>query len=190
MNVFLQRFLDHKKYVLLVLFIMIFTGFLYGILRYESCNEEIKDYLQHLFYLNYSNYKNQYQLYLIKNGIFILICTYLSTSYLGHIGIVFLSFLKGIEIAFSFQFVFQTIDMTLLIFIFLVLELIIEILFVIVISYMCIYLSIYVTLISFFLEQNFHLKSTINYRLNSLIVALLLFSLSLGFRLYFIPLFS
>ena len=109
---------------------------------------------------------------------------------MGHLGILFLIFMKGIQIAFSLIYTFSIIEVQLLIVLLLIMELIIEVLFVCIVSSMGIYLSIYVCLIAFYLEQNFHIKNVINYRLNHLIASLLLLSVALALRLYFIPLFS
>ena len=156
MSAFLRRFIDNKKYVLLLLSIMLIMGFIYGFVEYGHCQETIKKNFHYLFYLNNEKYANQYQLYLIQSGIYILICTYLSSSYLGHLGILFLTFLKGLQISFSLCYVFSLIQLDFL---------------------------------TYYIDQTFNMKNIINYRLNCLIATLIVFSLSLAFRIYVIPLF-
>lgn len=189
MSVFLQQFLQEKKYIFLSITIVFLVGFFYGLYEYSFCNETIKNYLQNLFYFNHEKYTNHYQMYLIQNGLFIILSTYLSTSYLGHIGILFMSFLKSIQISFSMIYVFEMISIDFIILFFMIIEILIELSFLYIMSYMCIYLSTNVSLISFFMEENLHVKNTINYRLNILIYSLLVFSLSLALRIYIVPLF-
>ncbi|MBS5368251.1 MAG: hypothetical protein KHY19_02110, partial [Coprobacillus cateniformis] len=68
-------------------------------------------------------------------------------------------------------------------------EMILEIAICFILNIVCIHISIYVTLITFYIEQNFNIKSMMNYRLNNIIITLILFSLSLAFRIYVIPMF-
>lgn len=55
--------------------------------------------------------------------------------------------------------------------------------------YIGLYISSYVTLVNFYIEQNFNIKSILNYRLNFIIAVLIILTMSLAFRLYIIPLF-
>ncbi len=189
MSAFLRRFIDNKKYVLLLLSIMLIMGFIYGFVEYGHCQETIKKNFHYLFYLNNEKYANQYQLYLIQSGIYILICTYLSSSYLGHLGILFLTFLKGLQISFSLCYVFSLIQLDFLTILLVFIEIILEIAFIYILSFMSLHLSLYVTLITYYIDQTFNMKNIINYRLNCLIATLIVFSLSLAFRIYVIPLF-
>jgi len=190
MSVFLRRFLENKKMIFMMICIVFGLAIVFGFFVYDFTNQNIKSFLDKVFYLEYDQYINNYQLYLIFNVLYILVCTYLSSSYMGYIGILFFVFIKGIQISFSFIYTFSVVDIQLLVVLLLIIEFLLEILFVFVVSGMAIYLSIYVCLIAFYLEQNFHIKNVINFRLNHLIVSLLLLSISLALRLYFIPLFS
>lgn len=189
MSAFLRRFTENKKYIFIVLTIIFIAGFVFGFFEYPYCQDHIKDFLQHLYYLNNEKYTNQYQLYLIQSGLYILICTYLSSSYFGHLGILFLTFLKGLQLSFSLIYTLSLIQLDFLTVLLIGIECILEIAFIYVLEIMCIHLSIYVTLISFYIDQNFNIKSAMNYRLNCLIATLIIFSLSLAFRVYIIPLF-
>ena len=51
MSAFLRRFIDNKKYVLLLLSIMLIMGFIYGFVEYGHCQETIKKNFHYLFYL-------------------------------------------------------------------------------------------------------------------------------------------
>lgn len=189
MSAFLRRFIDNKKYIFLILTVMLVMGFLFGLFEYGHCQEMIKKNLQSLFYLNNEKYTNQYQLYIIQSGLYILICTYLSSSYLGHFGILFLTFLKGVQISFSLCYVFSIIQIDFLTVLLIIIEIILELILIFALSLMCFHLSLYVTLISYYIDQTFNMKNIINYRLNCLIATLIIFSLSLAFRVYVIPLF-
>lgn len=189
MSAFLHRFVEHKKYIIIAIGVVFFCGFLFGFFEYYKCQQNIQDFFKSLFYLNDKKYTNDYPLYLLQNILFILICTYLSSSYLGHLGILFFVFIKGVQISFSLVFVSSIVSLQFLTILFILIEMIVEIAFVVVLSSMSIHLSIYVTLISFYIEQNLHIKSTMNYRLNYLIATLLILSFSLALRVYFIPMF-
>lgn len=189
MSVFLRRFINNKKYILLFISIVFIIGFIFGFIIYNLCNQSIKDCFEHVFYLNNKLYTNYYQMYLIQNALFILINTYLSTSYYGWIGILFVVFIKAVSLSFSIIFVFTQLEISFIILLILLIEFLVEILFLSSISIMTIYLSLYATLVSFCLEENFNIKSILNYSLNYLIISLIIFSLSLALRLYLIPLF-
>lgn len=189
MSVFLRRFIDNKKYIVIAMISVYVCGMLFGFYQYSSSIQGVKDFFQNLFYLSVEGYQNQYQLYVIQGGVYILICTYLSSSYLGHIGLLFLVFLKGLQLSFSFMFVFTTVPFTFMIFLFLLIESLLEIALCLSMSLICIHISTYVTLVTFYIEQNFSIKSMINYKLNCIIVGLIIFSLALAFRIYVIPMF-
>lgn len=189
MEAFLRRFIESKKYIYFIMIFIFFVGVIYGYFAYQFSSSSIINFLKKLFYLNNEQYSNDYQLYFIQNCLYILICTYLSSSYIGHLGILFMVFIKGIQIIFSLIYVFSIIEIQLLTILLIIIEILIEIIFIFMICSMSIYLSLYVTFITFYIEQNLHLKNTINFRLNYLIAVLLIFSLSLAMRLYFIPLF-
>lgn len=89
MSVFLRRFIDNKKYIVIAMVSVFVCGLLFGFYQYSYSIQGVKDFFQNLFYLNVDGYQNQYQLYVIQGGVYILICTYLSSSYLGHIGLLF-----------------------------------------------------------------------------------------------------
>ena len=190
MNVFLRRFLSDKKYILYMITVVFVLGLVFGLYEYSNCQTGIKDVFQNLFYINHEKYTNRYQLYLIENGFYIFVSTYLSTSYLGHLGMLFLVFLKSIQISFSLIYVFSIIPFQFLYLFLILLEMLMEIVILYIGAYMAIYLSSNVTFITFIHEGNLHIKNTLNYRLNYLIYILIAFSLSLALRIYFIPLFS
>lgn len=189
MGVFLRRLIEQKKYIITSCTLVLLFGVLFGLYQYNISSQIIKDFFKELYYFNIENYQNNYQGYLIQNGLYIIICTYLSTSYMGIIGVLFLLFCKGIQISFSLFFVFTTVPISFLLVIFIVLETIIEIALCLFISYMCMHMSTYVALVTFYIEQNFNTKSMLNFQLNSLIGTLIIFTIALCFRLYFIPLF-
>ncbi|MEG0275489.1 MAG: hypothetical protein RR630_00525 [Coprobacillus sp.] len=189
MGVFLNRFIGQKKYIIICCLVILVLGCSFGFYQYHLSSQTVIDFFKGLYYLNTDNYQNNYQLYLIQNALYLMICTYLSTSYIGSIGILFLLFCKGIQIAFSLYFVFTTIPLSLLVVLFVIVETIIEIALCIFVSYMCMHISTYVALVTFYLEQNFNSKSMLNFQLNSLIGALILFTIALCFRIYFIALF-
>lgn len=188
-SVFLRRFIDHKKYIIILLGTVFIMGFFFGFYQYSITNQTVKDFLKNLFYLNNESYQNQYQLYVIQGSLYILICTYLSSSYYGHLGLLFLMFVKGMQISFSLIYVFSTVQVSFLLILFLLVEVIIEIALCFVLNTTCIHISIYVTIVTFYIEQNFNMKSMINYRLNNLILTLICFSVALAFRVYIIPMF-
>ncbi len=189
MDVFLQKFIDNKKYILIAIITVFIAGILYGFYQYNHSSHMVKVFFENLFHLNLENYENKYQFYLIQNLFLIFICTYLSSSYLGHIGILFLTFLKGIQLSFSIIHIYITVSLSFITIILLFIEILIEIVLCIVLSLYHIHISIYVTLITFYIEQNFNIKSMLNYRLNNLIASLIIFIISLAFRLYIIPMF-
>lgn len=171
------------------MFIVFIAGFGFGFYQYNQSTQLIKDFFHYLFHLNVDGYTNHYQQYVIQGGLYILICTYLSSSYLGHIGILFLLFLKGLQLSFSILYIISSLKFTFLIFLLLLIETFIEIALCFVMSLMCIYISIYVTQVTFFIEQNFSIKSMLNYKLNCFIFTLVIFSIALAFRVYIIPMF-
>ncbi len=189
MSIFLRRFVENKKYITISVFVLLISGFLFGLYQYNHTSDIMKNFFNYLFYLNVEGYENHYQLYLIQNILFVFICTYLSSSYFGHVGILFILFLKGIQLSFSCLYLFSTIPISIVILLLVILEIIIEISLCVVIGVYQIHISLYVTLITFYIEQNFNIKSMMNYRLNCLIASLIVFVISLAFRLYVIPLF-
>lgn len=189
MSVFLRRFIDHKKYIIILLGTVFIMGFIFGFYQYSLTNQTIQDFLKNLFYLNSEGYQNQYQLYVIQGSLYILICTYLSSSYYGHLGLLFLVFIKGMQVSFSLMYVFSVVQVSFLLIIFLFIEIIIEIVLCFVLNITCMHISIYVTIVTFYIEQNFNMKSMMNYRLNNLILTLICFSIALAFRVYIIPMF-
>lgn len=189
MSVFLRRFLNNRKYILLAMVTVFISGCLFGFYQYHFSSQPIKDFFEKLFYLNIEGYENNYQLFVIQNGAYLLISTYLSSSYLGHAGILYLLFLKGIQIAFSCLCVFTTVPFSFLVLLLIIFEIILEILLCFITGYMYIYISVYVTMVTFCVEQNFNIKSMMNYKLNCLICGLIIFSLALVFRVYIIPMF-
>lgn len=189
MSVFLRRFIENKKYIVIAMVVVFLSGCTFGIYQYTLTTQGVKDFFQNLFYLNIDGYTNNYQLYVIQNGLYILICTYLSSSYLGHIGLLFLLFLKGIQLSFSFIYLLSLIQISFLVFLLIVIEIILEVILCLCMNLMCIYISIYVTQVTFFIEQNLNMKSMLNYKLNCFIISLIIFSLSLAFRIYIIPMF-
>lgn len=189
MSVFLQRFIQDKKYFLIVITTTIIMGFLFGFYQYKHTQPMIQQFFHSFFYFNIENYQNHYQLYLIQSGIMIFICTYLSTSYMGQIGLLFICFLKGLQISFSIQYVVMNVQIQFMIILLMLCEIILELMIVYVITYIGLYISCYVTLVNFYIEQNFHIQSILNYRLNFIIATLIILTLSLAFRLYVVPLF-
>jgi len=189
MSTFLKRFLNHKKYIMIAIAIVLGSGFLYGFYQYFHTYEQIKSWFQNFFYLPIENYQNKYQFYMIQNGLYIFICTYLSSSYIGHLGSLFLIFLKGIQLSFSCLYVFTHVDISFIVIFVMIIEILLEIALCIIMNYMYIYTSIYVTLVTFCIEQTFNIKSMLNYKLNCLIISLLLFLIGLAFRLYIVPMF-
>ena len=83
--------------------------------------------------------------------------------------------------------IFNKLDFLTILLVFI--EIILEIIFIYILSFMSLHLSLYVTLITYYIDQTFNMKNIINYRLNCLIATLIVFSLSLAFRIYVIPLF-
>ena len=87
------------------------------------------------------------------------------------------------------QYVVMNVQIQFMIVLLMLCEMILELMIVYVITYIGLYISSYVTLVNFYIEQNFHIQSILNYRLNFIIATLLLLTLSLAFRLYVVPLF-
>ena len=189
MSAFFHRFIEKKKYLFISMIIVLSMGVIFGFYEYQQVSNQIQNFFNKLFYLNVEGYSNDYQMYIIQNGVFILICTYLSTSYIGYFGLLLMSFLKGIQLSFSLFYVFSTVPLSIIIVLFVVLQLIIELAFILSIVYMNMYISIYTKIVTFFVEQNFNFKSIMNYQLNSLIISLVLFCGALALRMYIIPMF-
>lgn len=188
MGIFLRRFIENKKYIVIMLVTTFLMGFLFGLYQYNRTDDTTKHFFSCLFYLNDDSLTQNYQLYVIQNGIYILICTYLSTSYLGCFGLLFFSFLKGLQFAFSIISI-SSLSIHFLTIILIIVECLIEIMFYLFMNTICLHISFYVTYVTFLEKQIFDIKNMINYHLNCLIGALLLFSLSLVFRAYIIPMF-
>lgn len=189
MNVFFQRFLENKKYIVITIISFYCMGMLFGCFQYNSTSNDIKEMMQYFFYIENEKIQNHYQLYVIENGIYIFICTYLSTSYLGSLGIYFCCFLKGIQLAFSMIYMNMIIDFNFLIFILLLGEFVIEFIMMITMNTIYIHISIYTAYVTFCVEHNFKAKNMLNYHLNGFIFALIFFFLALCFRVYLIPMF-
>lgn len=189
MSIFLRRFINNKKYIIIMLITTLLMGFFFGLYQYQLTNESTKSFLSHLFYLNDEAFTQNYQYYVIQNGLYILLCTYLSTSYLGCAGLLFLSFLKGIQFAFSILFFNSSISIRFVAVVLIIVEVLIELLFYLFINTICLHISFYVTYVTFLEKQVFDIKNMMNYHLNCLIGTLLIFLLSLVFRAYIIPMF-
>lgn len=189
MSVFLRHFLESKKNIVISLICFIVMGFIFGLYFHHQSSESVLLFLQRLFYLNIEGYENHYQLYVIQNGLFIFICTYLSTSYLGFLGIYFLCFLKGMQFSFSLIFILTHVHLNFVLVILILCEFIIEVFFCIIMNVICLHISFYVAYVTFLTEQNFNLKSMMNYHLNALIIGLSFFFIALAFRIYIIPMF-
>ena len=102
---------------------------------------------------------------------------------------LFITFLKGLQISFSLQYVLSVVQMNVIMVILMLCEILFEIIIVSIIVYIGLYISSYVTLVNFYIEQNFNIKSILNYRLNFIIASLIVLTCSLAFRLYIVPLF-
>lgn len=189
MSHFLDRYINDKKNISISVMTVMIIAFLFGFFYYSYSSQYIKDFFQNLFYINHEKYTNQYQLYFVQNILYMIISTYLSSSYFGQFGVLFLVFMKGLQLSFSLIYVFSIVEINILLIIILIIEMIMEIGFVIINSYFSIYLSSYVTLLTFYLEKNFNFKNMMNYLLNYFIIALILFSVTLAFRVYIVPLF-
>lgn len=189
MNVFFQRFLENKKYIIISLLCIYCVGFIFGCLQYNHTSKNIQELLQYLFYIKNENYQNHYQLYVIENGIYIFICTYLSTSYLGSLGIYFCCFLKGIQFAFSSIYINGLIEFHFLVFLLIIGEFIIEVMMMLAMNTIYIHISIYTAYVTFCVEHNFRAKSMFNYHLNGFILALMLFFIALCYRVYLVAMF-
>lgn len=188
MQAFLNRFLRNKKLIVVAIGTLLVMGILYGFFIYQKGNSHLIYYLKNLFYIQDEHYTNQYQLYLILNMIFILMITYLSSSYLGYIGILFFSFIKGVQLSCSLINVFSTVSFSMGTLMIVIVEMVLEIGLIMLLGSMSMYLSIYTMLVTFFIKENFDLKNTLNFRLNIWIVSLIIFSLSLAFRIYVVAL--
>ena len=130
MSVFLQRFIQNKKYILIAIVVTGLMGFLFGFYQYTHTQEPIQKFFHYLFYLNIESYTNHYQLYIIQSGLLIFICTYLSTSYVGQLGLLFITFLKGLQISFSLQYVLSVVQMNVIMVILMLCEILFEIIIV------------------------------------------------------------
>ncbi|MCD7950870.1 MAG: hypothetical protein LUG12_11525, partial [Erysipelotrichaceae bacterium] len=187
MSVFINRLLQQKKNSMVVIFIVFICGFFFGFYQYHHTQNIILNYLQNLFYFNIAQYTNQYSLYLYENILLIVICTYLSSSYLGTLGILLILFIKGIQISFSLINILNTLTLSVLIIILLIVEISLEIFFIFILSFHCVHISLYVTYVTFFAKQQLDFKNILNYLLNSLIIVFIILTISLCFRIYFIP---
>ena len=188
MKTFFMHLLDNKRLIFLSISIIFVLSYVFGMFWYSNTNDFFKSLFQHLFYLNISGYQNNYNLYMIANSLFIIFSTYLSTSFAGFIGSLFLIFLKSLQLSFSFIFVFVELEFSLSLLFLVFIQFIGEILFIYIISYMTINFSIYNMLITFFIKENFNHNSIINFILNYLIVCLVMLSILLMFRIYLVPL--
>jgi len=175
--------MNHKKYLFIVFFTILFIGFLFGLFEYQYCSNQIKSFFQTLFIIKKE--QDEYPIYLLQNTVILFLNTYLSSSYLGFIGILFIVFLKGIQIAFSFIFIFTlSIEPTSILLI--ILQLIFEVLFLITSSFTNILLSLQTLIVTFLIEDNFDYKNILNYKLNGIIGVLIILIISLLIRVYLV----
>ncbi len=189
MSVFINHLIQYKKYSMIILFIVFICGFFFGFYQYSYTQDTVTHYLQTLFYLNHDEYINYYTIYLYENILFIIICTYLSSSYLGAFGILIMLFLKGLQVSFSLIYVINSVTLTMIIVFLLMIEICIEIIFIFILSIHCIHISLYVAYVTFFSKQQLSMRSILNYLLNYLIITFIILTISLCFRIYLIPLF-
>lgn len=188
MNLFLERYLNQKKFILLTVIVIYVAGFFYGFYQYHLCHNDLQKFFQYLFYIPLKGYQNHYHFYLIQTGVYIIISTYLSSNYLGSIGLLFLTFLNGMRISFSLMFVFAQASFNFFIFFTIVIEILIEIILCLFMSTTYSYLSLYTFYVTFITEQNFNIKKMANHKLNIIILSLVIFGISLMFRIYIVPL--
>lgn len=179
MNFFLHKLINHKKYLIIIFFTFLFSGVLFGLFEYQYCSKQVISFFKTLFFINKE--QTEYSIFLIQNIIIIFLFTYLNSSYLGFIGILFLVFLKGIQISFSFIYVLS-FDLTPISVFLILLQLFFELLFLLLLFFPNITLSFQTLIVTFFIEDNFNGKSIMNYNLNSIIFVLIVFIISLLIR--------
>ncbi len=184
MDFFLHKLINHKKYLFIMFCCILSISFLYGLYEYQFCSLPIKGFFETLFILKKE--QNEYPLYLLQNTIFIFLNTYLSSSYLGFLGIFFLLFLKGIQISFSFIYIINQIKLTPLLILLTILELLCEIILLFITILPNVLLSLQTLLVTFYMEDNFDYKNIFNYKLNIIIIILIVFIISLFMRIYLI----
>lgn len=175
--------MNHKKYLLIIFFTILLTGFLFGLFEYQYCTNQLRNFFQCLFIIQKE--QNEYPIYLLQNTIIIFLNTYLSSSYLGFIGILFIVFLKGVQIAFSIIYIL-TFSLKPLSVLFIILQLLFEILFLITTSLTNILLSLQTLIVTFCIEDNFDYKNILNYKLNGIIGILIIFIICLLLRVYLV----
>lgn len=183
MNFFLHKLMNHKRYLFIIFFTIIFAGFLFGLYEYQSCSNQIREFFQCLFVLKKE--QNEYPIYLLQNTVIIFMNTYLSSSYIGFIGILFIIFLKGLQVSFSIMYVL-TLSLKPLSILFVIIQLFFEILLLIISSFPNILLSLQTFIVTFLIEDNFDYKNILNYKLNSIICVLIIFIISLLIRVYLV----
>lgn len=183
MNFFLHKLINYKKYIFIIFFTVFSFGFLFGLFKYQNCNKNIVNFFNTLFIVN--NDKLIYYSYLYQNIIYIVLATYLSTSYLGIFGISFLIFLKGIQYSFSIINLFS-LKLTPMLILLIIIQFLIELIFIILIFIPNFQLSIQTLIISFFMKDNFNYKSILNYNLNNIIIEIITLIISLSIKIYII----
>ncbi len=187
MKTFFSNLLDNKRLIFLGISIVFVISYLFGFFWYSHTSDFFKDLLKYLFYLNNDSYQNKYYLYLIQNVLFIILSTYLSTSFIGSLGSLFLVFVKGLQLSYSCMFVFSELNISFILIIIILVQIALELIFIYIISYMTINFSIYNMLITFYIKENFNYKLIINFILNYIIVCLVMLSILLIYRIYIVP---
>ncbi len=187
MRSLIRRCLNQKKYIVISMTIFFVMGLIFSFFQYDTFSENLLPYFNNLFYFKSTENLSMYQLYVVESIVVIVICTYLSTSYLGFVGLGSVLFLKGIQLGISIQYIFLTESFGFVMFLIMLAEIIIECLYFVPI-YMNIHLSLYVMYTTFCIEQTISGKNLFNYLLNILIASLVVFMLTLAFRIYVIPL--
>lgn len=185
MNFFLYKIINNKKHTLIIYFTVILFGFLFGLIKSNSSNNELIGFFQTIFYVDDNQQK--YQLYLYQNIFYIFINTYLSTSYIGFFGISFLLFMKGIQLSFSFLYLLNISYNQIIIFI-IIIEFLLEILITFISFAANFKISLQNIPITFLSKDNYNHKSVLNYHLNNLILVLFILVISLLVRMYLIDL--
>lgn len=183
MNFFIYKLINKKRYSFIAFITIFLIGSIFGFIEYNYCNNDIITFFQTLFYVEQNQMK--YRTYLYQNVFYIFISTYLNSSYIGFFGISFLLFLKGVQFAFSFvnMISFQFSSGVILI---IILEVMIELLFILILFVPNFQLSLQNILVSFLSKDNYNYKNVLNYNLNTIIVSIVVFIMSLFVRLYLI----
>ena len=179
MNFFLHKILNHKKYLTIVFFTLLLSGILFGLYEYQYCSNNIISFFRTLFFVKKE--QTEYSLYLIQNILIIFFVTYLNSSYIGFIGAFFIVFLKGIQISFSLIYILS-FNLSPLLILIVIIQLLLEIILLLLLFFPNVLLSIQTLIVTFITEDNYNFKSILNYNLNSLIIILIVFVVSLLIR--------